>query len=644
MPRSRIALLHALSRAAAATLIALLVACATVPGARVGAETPAATPEAAARAEEAGDTVVAAELYSRLAAQSKPPAKQDYALKSVEALIGAGQAREAHDRLATINTAGLAPALATRKQILAARVAVLTDQPEEALRVIAPVAAGRGISPGHAADAQRVRADAYLRLHDPFGAVRSLIAREQYIAAQEAIAANQREIWQLLEAQPRDAIERERSAAREPVYAGWLALASAVQANAGAPARLADAVQAWRKQHATHPASDLFLLTLASPPAQVLARAENVALLLPLSGGNRSVQQAAESVRDGFMAMHAVDSRPAKPRVRIMDIGADPERASEFWAQAAREGADLIVGPLGLEAVNALVRRVSLDTPTILLTHTSEAIRGNVKQVFQFGLPPEQEAEQAAERAWLDGYRRAAVLFPDSNWGRRMASAFTSRWQRLGGAVVGSQPFAPSGAEYSRPVRELLNITQSEQNRADLEKTLGMRLYFSPRAREDIDVIFLAADAARARLIKPQLNYHRAARVPVYATSQVFTGRGERASDADLDGIVFGDMPWMLVVDGDTGGLRARVQGGWPFAHTPLDRLYALGMDAYALIGELNRLGVDPAATMSGATSVLRVDENGRVQRSLTWARFSGGVPQLLDRFAKKRGQFEGAP
>jgi outer membrane PBP1 activator LpoA protein len=644
MPRSRIAFLHALSRAAAATLLALLVACAAVPGARVGAEPAAATPEAAARAEAAGDTVVAAELYSRLAAQSKPPEKQDYALKSVEALIGAGQAREAHDRLAAINTAGVAPELATRKQILAARVAVLTDQPEEALRLIAPVAAGRGISPAHAADAQRVRADAWLRLHDPFGAVRSLIAREQYIAAQEAIAANQREIWQLLEAQPRDAIERERSAAREPVYAGWLALASAVQANTGSPARLAEAVQAWRKQHATHPASDLFLLTLAAPPAQVLERAENVALLLPLSGGNRSVQQAAESVRDGFMAMHAADSRPTKPKVRVLDIGADPERASEFWAQAAREGADLIVGPLGLEAVNALARRVSLDTPTILLTHTSEAIRGNVKQVFQFGLPPEQEAEQAAERAWLDGYRRAAVLFPDSNWGRRLASAFTSRWQRLGGAVVASQPFPPSGAEYSRPVRALLNITQSEQNRADLEKTLGMRLYFSPRAREDIDVIFLAADAARARLIKPQLNYHRAARVPVYATSHVFTGRGERATDADLDGIVFGDMPWMLVADGDMGGLRARVQGGWPFAHTPLDRLYALGVDAYALIGELNRLGTDSAATMSGATSVLRIEENGRVQRSLTWARFSGGVPQLLDRFAKKRGQFEGAP
>ena len=65
---------------------------------------------------------------------------------------------------------------------------------------------------------------------------------------------------------------------------------------------------------------------------------------------------------------------------------------------------------------------------------------------------------------------------------------------------------------------------------------------------------------------------------------------------------------------------------------------------AYSLIGELNRLGLDPAATMSGATSVLRVDDGGHLQRSLTWAQFSGGVPKLVDRFANKRGKFEDAP
>lgn len=629
----------------AIALALALAACANAPGTRAGTDDAAdASPEAAARAAAAGDHIVAAQQYEQLATQSKPPVKQDYALKSVQALVRAAQPREAQDRLRAVAVAGLPAAFAARKQLLEAQIAVLTDQPEQALRTVTAVTATRGLAPSLFADAYRTQADAWLRLQKPFAAVRSLIAREQYIAAADAIAANQQEIWQLLEAQSLADIVRERDAAREPVYAGWLALARTARDNAGNGARLNAAVQDWRKQHATHPASELFLQTLASPEPQYLERVEQVALLLPLTGASRSVQQAAEAVRDGFVAMHAADARAGKPRVRIYDIGADPARAPEFWARAAQDGAGLIVGPLGLEAVNALVARTSLDTPTLLLTHTNEPIRGNAKQVFQFGLPPEQEAEQAAERAYLDGYRRAAVLFPASVWGERMASAFSSKWQQLGAAVVTTQSYPPTGTDYSRPVRDLLNITQSEARRAALEKTLHMRLAFAPRPREDVEVIFLAADAARARLIKPQLNYFRAARIPVYATSQIFTGRGERATDADLDGVNFGDMPWMLVAGGDNGDLRARVQGSWPFAHTQLDRLYALGMDSYTLVSELNRLALDPQASLSGATSVLRLDAERRIQRGLTWARFTSGAPRLLDRFGARRGQFEATP
>lgn len=626
----------------AIALACTLAACATAPGTRAGVATEASA-DTASRAAEAGDHIVAAQQYEQLAAQSKPPAKQDYSLKSVQALVRAAQPREAQDRLRQINIAGLPAPFAARKQLMEAQIAVLTDQPEQALRAVGKVTTTRGLPPSLLADAYRTQADAWLRLQKPFSSVRSLIAREQYISSDDAIATNQQEIWHLLEAQPLAEITRERDATRDPVYAGWLALARTARDNAANGARLNSAVQEWRKQYATHPASELFLQTLASPEAQYLERVEQVALLLPLSGASRSVQQAAEAVRDGFVAMHGADTRAGKPRVRIYDIGADPARAPEFWARAAQDGAGLIIGPLGLEAVNALVARTSLDTPTLLLTHTNASIRGNARQVFQFGLPPEQEAEQAAERAYLDGYRRAAVLFPASVWGERMASAFSSKWQQLGGAVVATQSYPPTGSNYSQPVKDLLHITQSEARRAALQKTLGARLAFAPRPREDVEMIFLAADAARARLIKPQLNYFRAARIPVYATSQIFTGRGERATDADLDGIRFGDMPWMLVAGGDSDNLRARVQGSWPFAHTQLDRLYALGMDSYSLVSELNRLALDPQASLSGATSVLRLDAEGRIQRGLTWARFNGGVPRLLDRFGARRGQFEEA-
>ena len=45
-------------------------------------------------------------------------------------------------------------------------------------------------------------------------------------------------------------------------------------------------------------------------------------------------------------------------------------------------------------------------------------------------------------------------------------------------------------------------------------------------------------------------------------------------------------------------------------------------------------------SALSGVTSGLSLDRNGRLQRQLTWARFNHGVPQLVDTFLQRKGQF----
>ena len=168
-----------------------------------------------------------------------------------------------------------------------------------------------------------------------------------------------------------------------------------------------------------------------------------------------------------------------------------------------------------------------------------------------------------------------------------------------------------------------------------------MKLKFDARPREDVDFIFLATDAKHARLIKPQLSYHRASKVPVYATSHVFTGRGNPGLDVDLDGIQFGDMPWMLVGDGRVAELRRQLQVNWPYAHTGLDRLYALGVDTYAVIAHLDRLGTENAVRFGGVTSGITLGRGGRLHRQLLWAQFRKGVPALLDTSVRMKGQFD---
>ena len=422
------------------------------------------------------------------------------------------------------------------------------------------------------------------------------------------------------------------------MLAGWIELAMIDVQNAGQPMLLNAAIDQWKKAHPNHPAGAALLNSLTSPVPGISGRVERIGLLLPLTS---SYSVAAQAVRDGFMAMDAANTDPDKPKITVYDTGPDPAKVPEIYEQAIKDGAQFIVGPLGRDAAEAVIHQASIQVPTLMLNHTEENPSDTSKYLFEFGLPLEQEAKQVAERAYLDGFRQAAVLYPNAPWGERVMNAWLDHWQSLGGVVVSSQTYNEQDSDFSDSIKQLLNITQSEARRRDVEKIIGQKVRFEARARQDIDFIFLAADAKHGRLIKPQLNFYHAAHVPVYSTSHIFTGTGNPIQDTDLDGIVFGDMPWMLVGDGKIQQLRQTLQHDWPYAHTDLDRLYALGVDSYAVLPSLSRIGMDTGARFSGVTSGLSLDRNGRLQRQLTWARFNHGVPQLVDTFLQRKGQFE---
>lgn len=611
--------------------VLLLHACETAPPRP--AEPPVST-AVAEQAERRGEYVIAAREYDRLAGRARSPQRQQFQLRGVEALIKAGQSTEARRKLADIHTAGLDAVLATRKQVLEARLLVLEGAPEKALRALDDVARAPALDPGLRADIALTRARAELAVGNPFGAVRDLIRREQYLAAKEAVADNQLQTWKILSGQPRAKLATELDLARDPVTAGWIELALAVADAAGAE-RIAPAVEQWKKIHPGHPVGEALLATLtAGAPALAAARPRLLALLLPL---NSNIALAAQAVRDGFLAMDGANTNPEKPLVKVYDIGADPAQAPAYYAQAVREGAQVVVGPLGRDAAERIAREAKTTVPTLLLSYTDESARA--KSLFQFGLPPEQEARAVAERAWLDGHRRAAVLYPKDS-GERMLAAFTQHWQRLGGIVAAAQAYDESQSDHSNAIKRVLNIHLSEARKAGVERDVGQKLQFEPRARQDIDFIFLAADAKRARLLKPQINFWHASRVPVYATSLVYTGRPDPVRDVDLDGIVFADMPWILLGEGPVQELRQNLQHEWPYAYSDLDRLYALGMDSYAVLPYLHRLDSDASGRFSGVTSYLTLDPDGRLQRQLLWARFTKGVPHLLDTSLPDAGLF----
>jgi hypothetical protein len=355
------------------------------------------------------------------------------------------------------------------------------------------------------------------------------------------------------------------------------------------------------------------------------ARFRQIALLLPLSSPHA---RAAAAVRDGFLAMQRATPEAGRSAVRVYDTGAD-DRLREVYETAKNEGADFVVGPLGRNAAEKLVQSGPLTLPTLLLgTPLTPPAQPNV---FQFALDPEQDARQAAERMYFRGHRIVATLTPASETGRRVADAFRRHFEEIGGVVAASAAYNERDSDHAQSIKSLLDLGASEQRKTRLAAALRVPVEFVPRRRQDLDALFLHAGPAQARLIRPQLGYHQALDLPVYGTPQVFTGRPDPIADGDLEGLRFGDMPWLLAQNARIQAARDTVQGAWPYRYTDLDRLYALGMDAYSLPASLSRLRAEPAAWLDGVTAELGLGAAGVVTRRLTWARFDRGRPVLDD-------------
>jgi outer membrane PBP1 activator LpoA protein len=282
----------------------------------------------------------------------------------------------------------------------------------------------------------------------------------------------------------------------------------------------------------------------------------------------------------------------------------------------------MVVGPLTKEELADLVTGVELTVPTLALNRLD--ISPPPAGLYQFGLAPEDDAREAARRARDDGHRRVLVLAPVGEWGGRVARAFQETWYAAGGSVAETQYY--SAENLADAVKNLLDITESEQRRSQLSGRLGRQLRFQPQRRQDADAVFVAAFPRDARQIGPLLDFYYASDLPVYATSHVYSGSHNPSADQDMDGIHFTDLPWIIDPSPEDLALKEHFAALWPESAERFSRLFALGLDAYALVPRLQSLIRDPTLSIPGRTGLLRLSPDGRVHRSLIWAHFERGI------------------
>ncbi|MGH8443420.1 MAG: penicillin-binding protein activator [Nevskiaceae bacterium] len=552
------------------------------------------------------------------------PGDPDSLLGAAEADLASGQPDDARQWLLGLKPEQLDAAQKARARLLQVEILLAEDRPIEALQML-PLAGELKGMPELALRAEADRAQVLFRLGDVVGATRTLVAREKMLTDPAQIAANRELLWSGLRTTDLDATPGTRLMKADAVTRGWVEFATisrSVWVNSrDLQARLAQ----WRAAYPQHPAEALVEQATRLPESGREA-VRSVALLLPLSGPHSA---GAETVRDGFLAAWygARGTQSAAPSVQVYDTGATPDTLMAAYGKALDAGAEFLVGPLTREDVTTLAGSSRLPVPTLALNYLDPG-KPAPFNLFQWGLAPEDEARQAAERAIADRQGRAVVLVPEGDWGARVLNAYRERYEALGGRILQAGTYNAAERDYSEPIRALLALNASEERHRALTNVLGVQTQFQPRRRDDLDVVFIAARPEQAKLLAPQLRFHRTGELPVYATAQVYDGD---ELPADLNGLRFCDMPWMTAKDGEAAELRGQLRALFPTRPREYTRLLALGHDAYLLVQLIESNRLQPGTYFPAISGTLSLRADGVITRGLSCSEIRNGVLKALD-------------
>ncbi len=499
-------------------------------------------------------------------------------------------------------------------QLLVARVNLLLSKPAIAINILQTMGPVNNLS----IDAQTARdnllAVAYEQVNRPLDSITTRLDLALLLSDPQAEKQNLQEIWKLSQQLSDTTLNQLASDPTQPELQGWAALTLIARQDHANPQRLIQDLRNWQTTFPKHPAS--VMLAQVLPDAEkLLTVPKHIAVLLPMQG---DWAPQAQAIWQGFLYAYYQTDPSLRPMLSVYDTqGAD---ITDVYEHAVKDGADFIVGPLLAADVTKIVD--SSDTiSTLALNYSSDKANNNV---YEFGLSSENDANQIADRMTQDGLSRIITITLDSPASQALRDNFIQQFNQRGGTVI-TNINVNNQTDLDEAIKDSLDIPQSYARKNQVQAIVGGKLVFTPRRRQDVDGIFLNVLPAQGRQIIPLLQYYYASEVPVYATSLIYNGVPLAIQDSDLNGIIFPDMPW---VNAPTKAMRKAqqdLQNLWPQSYQNYAKLYAIGIDAYNLIPELNRLKIFPQSMYAGDTGDIYLSNDQHLYRQLSWAQFDNG-------------------
>jgi len=546
--------------------------------------------------------------------------QQKYRIQAARLYIEAGKIEQAKTQLNILREYGTPDESdAMAMLILSAEIDVAEKNTASASELIAKI---KPVTREQQIDFYALQADLDYLSGRYMSAVDRRVQLSAYIVDENSRYRNNIKIWTALSNLSNAQLESQQTS--NPTIASWIDLAKVMRSGQQNISQLENDILDWATRHPDHMVSQTFINELITNYQKDALTIKHIAVLLPMQGDLSSI---SATVKNGLLSAFYNDADSSiKPVINFYDTSDKEMTFYQLYQEAIDDGATNIIGPLDKAVISQLAQQNELEVSVLALNYAENPL-SRTENLFQFGLAPEDEARQVAELAIRQNKKRAAVFYPDSEWGNRLNAVFTEHFESLGGKVLTTANYATNTNDYRRPIRQLFNLDQSAIRHHKVENTIGKKAQTIPYRRQDIDMIFLAATHRSARGIMPAFKFHHAADLPVYSTSHVYTGKVNRELDRDLNGLIFCDMPWVLRNDSPLNKVFIK---NWPQQES-FTRLFALGIDAYHLVYNLDYLKNKEYAFYDGQTGNIQLDENNRITRKLLWARFVNGLPVYFE-------------
>ena len=180
-----------------------------------------------------------------------------------------------------------------------------------------------------------------------------------------------------------------------------------------------------------------------------------VALLVPLSGRGAQLGQAMLNAAQ----MSLFENFDSNTTLIIKDTGGTPRGAAEAASEALDEGAQLLVGPLFSESVNAAAPVARARGVPMIGFSNDRSVAG--QGVYVFGFTPGQQVRRIISFAEASGLRRIVTLVPDSAYGYAVASALEESIAGSRVSIAKIEYFATDGSDSMDVVRRIATLDKS---------------------------------------------------------------------------------------------------------------------------------------------------------------------------------------